>query len=407
MAAHENARDSTTTRTLYVTAGNEHWQLLVPEQGLVSPLSLRDEMGRPVQISGMEPADFDTQCPRLVDLSLSQNPAVLDIVAAEGQHQWVQCCELLPSTPTQQPLADDLTIIEHSVSRFTSRRIEARLHETLSLPPLPKTANDILSLSQNRNYDLADLVAVVEQDPALAARLVGWANSAYFAAPGSVKNISDAIVRVIGFDGTINMALSIALDEAIPTAPPSIPGLPDYWVEALLTAALTEHLASRLRQPEFDPGTAYLAGLLSGFGTLVLGHVFPPQFEQICQLHSANRHLLYTHCDEAVLGLSREMIGAALLESWELPSVITQAVRQQHDPNSDQLFAQLLRFSRALLAAEGLSSCPTGIANPVPDPRLELPAATVTSALDLIREPLDELVALAAMFGGKPTPQLS
>ncbi|MGI9327826.1 MAG: HDOD domain-containing protein [Pseudomonadales bacterium] len=404
MAAQENVQDSSATRTLYVTAGSEQWQLLVPEQGLVSPLSLRDEMGRPVQISGNEPAGFDIQSPRLVDLSLSQNPEVLEIVAEEGQHQWVQCCELLPSAPTEHLLADDLTTIKHTVSRFTSRRIEARLHETLSLPPLPKTANDILSLSQNRNYDLADLVAVVEQDPALAARLVGWANSAYFAAPGSVQNISDAIVRVIGFDGTINMALSIALDEAVPTAPPAIPGLPDYWVEALLTAALTEHLASRLRQPDFDPGTAYLVGLLSGFGTLVLGHVFPPQFEQICQLQGANRHLLYTHCDEAVLGLSREMIGAALLDSWELPITITQAVRQQHDPTTDQLFAQLLRFSRALLAAEGLSSCPTGIADPTPDPRLELPAAAVASALELIREPLEELAALAAMFGGKPAP---
>ncbi len=67
-------------------------------------------------------------------------------------------------------------------------------HKVLKLkgvPPMPVTAQKILSIIDNA--DISELAGVIEQDPCLAARLIGLANSAYFGWPGGVHTISDAI----------------------------------------------------------------------------------------------------------------------------------------------------------------------------------------------------------------------
>lgn len=52
---------------------------------------------------------------------------------------------------------------------------------------------------------------MVETDPALAAQVVSWAASPYYASPGKIRSVEDAIVRVLGFDLVINLALGLAL----------------------------------------------------------------------------------------------------------------------------------------------------------------------------------------------------
>ena len=117
-----------------------------------------------------------------------------------------------------------------------------------------------------------------------------------------------------------------------------------------------EQLHARAPFDDIDAGSAYLVGLLCNFGTLVLAHTFPPQYARIRALESANPHILYSHCDVAVLGMDREMIGAALLACWDLPPEITQPIREQHAPGSIVPLARLLRCARSLLASEGVSS---------------------------------------------------
>ena len=116
---------------------------------------------------------------------------------------------------TSLDIIDDIDDITYAVANFTQLRIKQRLEETLEFPPLPETAQRILQLRANPNADIRDLTNIVETDPSLAAQIVSWAASPYYAAPGKIQSVHDAIVRVLGFDMVLNLSLGLALGRTL------------------------------------------------------------------------------------------------------------------------------------------------------------------------------------------------
>lgn len=293
---------------------------------------------------------------------------------------------------------DDLQDIHSAITRFSDLRIKARLDETLNLPPLSGTARSIIALQRDPDFPVTELVGIIERDASLAARIVGWANSAFYSAPSPVKSIEDAVLRVIGVDAVLHLAFGLSLAEGLPAPAQNIDGAPNYWIESVLTASTMETLARMSDDPELEPGTSYLVGLLGNFGTLVLAHVFPPQYEAICAARRADPQALYTLCDESVLNICRDVLGAALLGAWELPVEVSIAVREQSMPQSESRYAALLRFTRHLLTLEGLGSYPPPEAVlAVPDVLALKPANVEKVRLRLV-ESADDISVLATVF---------
>lgn len=164
--------------------------------------------------------------------------ALRDTIHQQGEHD--RHLEFaLPASQLRYDLpgaGEDSKRIQDSISNFTSLRIKQRLDETLEIPPLSATADRILQLRANPNATVTELTSIVEADPSLAAQVVSWASSPYYAAPGKIRSVQDTIVRVLGFD----------------------------------------LVSKRPRQ-----GMMYLARLFNNFGYLILAHSFPPHFTSI------------------------------------------------------------------------------------------------------------------------------
>ena len=160
-------------------------------------------------------------------------------------------------------------------------------------------------------------------------------------------------MRVLGFDTVFNMAIGLAIGGTLNLPKSEVSGASPYWLDAVYTAATAEALAcqaDKAHRP--NPGTAYLTGLLSNFGTLVLGHVFPPQYATICRIQEANPKIHHSHIDLHVLSLNREIVAATLMELWEVPEEVTTAVRFQHVSDylgEHQAYVNLLVLARTLL----------------------------------------------------------
>ena len=76
----------------------------------------------------------------------------------------------------------------------SSSRTAARFAENLaSLPPLPDTAQKILTCFGDEFIDAKKVAEVVEGDPGICAKLLGLANSAYFGLAEPVNSIGEAI----------------------------------------------------------------------------------------------------------------------------------------------------------------------------------------------------------------------
>src|SRR5690606_21803229 len=191
-------------------------------------------------------------------------------------------CDIsLPLAPLEadDQNTSDIDQILTAVRNFTQLRIKQRLEETLELPPLSDTAQRIIKLRVDPDADISDLAQIVETDPSLAAQVVSWAASPYYSAPGKIKSIHDAIVRVLGFDMVLNLALGLALGKTMSIPKNGPHGALPYWQQAVYMAATIEGLVTAIprdQRPSF--GMAYLCGLLHNFGYLILAEVFPPHF---------------------------------------------------------------------------------------------------------------------------------
>ena len=290
---------------------------------------------------------------------------------------------------------DDRAEITLAVQTFTARRIQQRLEETIEIPPLPETAQKIIRFRVDPDATVDDITGVVETDPALAAQVVSWAASPYYAAPGKIRSVEDAIVRVLGFDLVINLALGLALGKTLSLPKDQPQHATPYWQQSIYTAAVIEGLTRampRAQRPE--AGLTYLAGLLHNFGYLVLAHVFPPHFSLICRHLEANPHVPASYIEQHLLGITREQIGAWLMRFWDMPEELASALRFQHDPDYDGAYAaypNLVCLAVSLLRNRGIGAGPV---NDIPQSLFDSLGLSREKAADAVDKVLAAEVAL-------------
>jgi HD-like signal output (HDOD) protein/prolyl-tRNA editing enzyme YbaK/EbsC (Cys-tRNA(Pro) deacylase) len=256
----------------------------------------------------------------------------------------------------------DLDDITKAVANFTQVRIKQRIEETLDFPPLPDTAQRIIKLRVNPYANINDLVDIVETDAPLAAQVVSWAASPYYAAPGKIQSIHDAIVRVLGFDLVLNLSLGLSLGNMLQLPKDSPKGFTPYWLQSVYTATTMEALVNAIpakKRPTV--GLAYLSGLLHNFGYLLLAEIFPPHFSHYCRQQEANPRLNHAYIERHLLGITREQISAWLMQVWNMPLEIVNAMRFQNEAEytgEDSVYANLLFITSRLLRQRGIGDAP-------------------------------------------------
>jgi len=284
---------------------------------------------------------------------------------------------------------DDSQEIDRAVQNFTARRIQQRLESTIEIPPLAATAQKIIKLRVDPNATIDDITGVVETDPALAAQVVSWAASPYYASPGKIRSVEDAIVRVLGFDLVINLALGLALGKTMSLPKDHPQHAKPYWHQSIYVAAVIEGLTRAMpRASRPEAGLTYLAGLLHNFGYLLLAHVFPPHFSLICRHLEVNPHLQHDFVEQHLLGVTREQMGAWLMRYWEMPEELSTALRFQHDPGytgEHAAYANLVCLAIRLLRSRGIGSGEQHI----PDALLERLELSRDKAEDVVSKVLE------------------
>ncbi|MBO3277337.1 aminoacyl-tRNA deacylase and HDOD domain-containing protein [Pseudomonas schmalbachii] len=299
---------------------------------------------------------------------------------------------------------DDRAEITQAVHAFTARRIQQRLEETIEIPPLPQTAQKIIKLRVDPDATVEDITDVVETDPALAAQVVSWAASPFYAAPGKIRSVEDAIVRVLGFDLVINLALGLALGKTLSLPKDHPQKATPYWNQAIYNAAVIDGLTRAMpRSARPETGLAYLGGLLHSIGYLVLAHIFPPHFSLICRHLEVNPHLEHSQVEQHLLGITREQIGAWLMRAWGMPEEIYTALRFQHDPDYSGAcapYANLVCLATHLLRNNGIGSGPVG---DIPQALLDRLEISHTRAEDAVRRVLDAEAALRELVSNLNT----
>lgn len=252
---------------------------------------------------------------------------------------------------------DEKCMLE-ALGGFQSIRLRQRLEETLELPPLPASSQRIIRLCANEKAGTDELCQVISLDPSLAAQVVSWASSPYYGAPGEIESVEDAIIRVLGFDMVMNLALGLSMGKALAVPENGPRHYDSYWFEAVSFASLMEIMVKKMpakKRPRL--GHAYLAGLLHNFGLLAIGAVLPPHFTILSRHLEVNGHLPTNLVEMHLLKLSREQIGAWLLRHWSLPDGICNGIRYSKNlayEGEHAIIARMLNVCHNLLNKEDI-----------------------------------------------------
>jgi HD-like signal output (HDOD) protein len=210
---------------------------------------------------------------------------------------------------------------------------EQSIFDTAELPPLSVTANRLLALLSDPDLDICDLAGVIDQDPPLAARIIGLANAAYFSPRAPVVNVYQAILRVLGMNFGRNLALSVVVAGSVDPRRCAGFNVRRYWFEALAAGMLAHTLAVKA-PPGGRPCSElyYLGGLLHNLGLLFLAHVRPRQTAQVFAEKSRDPEQPLPDLFRARVGATPGKAGLWLAECWNLPPPVVEILAAVEAP---------------------------------------------------------------------------
>jgi HD-like signal output (HDOD) protein len=238
-----------------------------------------------------------------------------------------------------------MSSLEHLESAL-SRRLESK---QLKIPPYPAVAAKLTALARQKNGpSLSELAKVVSNDAALAAQVLGRAQSAANSGGRVVTTLFEALSR-IGMEQLVEMALASGLGGAI-IAPGLLSELRrDMWRRCLLSAQLARMLADNRG---IAPETAYSAGLVHDLGASIAIWAIEDIAKEIDlpPLPEAQwRELVRRH---------QVKFGLVIAARWNLPKTLTEVIaRASANPLvmlvelSDKIVAKLDHMPTVGLAA--------------------------------------------------------
>lgn len=241
--------------------------------------------------------------------------------------------------------------------------IKERIEKLNRLPAMPDMPSRILSIRNNPDSTVDDLVEIIENDVSLAAQIIRYSNSAIFNISEPVTSLRDAIFRVLGYETVLHFSLGYALGRVFKLPVTGPLGHENFWKHSTYSAALVQQLASAMpRAYRPQPGLAYLCGLLHDIGFLVLNLFFKNEHAWLNKLIAANPDKSILEIEQRLLGASHTEIGHWLLKAWNMPPEICVTVGQHHNLNYAGPFAEyalLVNLSERLLKMHGMSDSDT------------------------------------------------
>ncbi|MCW8891473.1 MAG: HDOD domain-containing protein [Sedimenticola sp.] len=190
------------------------------------------------------------------------------------------------------------------------------------LPPLTITAAKLMEAISDDEIDLKALAGIIDQDPGLAARIIGLANSAYFSQPSPVYSVEEAIIRVLGLNMVKSLALGITVAGSFEIDRCPRFDLAGYWFEALASGHLARSLVMALpaeNRPDMNP--LYLGGLFHNLGVLLLVHVVGDAYSAVLE-DMKNPEAELRVVERERMGIDHRTASGWLAEKWHLPPVI-------------------------------------------------------------------------------------
>ncbi|MEA3213578.1 MAG: hypothetical protein QOE70_6635 [Chthoniobacter sp.] len=207
------------------------------------------------------------------------------------------------------------------------------MDETESISTTPPVAFQIFTLIRRPQYSHEALVRLVELDPQLTAQLLRLVNSVQLRGNG-VASLEEAMMR-LGAIEIANKAISLTIGRLMAMRRTSYcPDPAALWRHCVGCGLVCRRLSKLCTGLRADRDLVFTIGLLHDIGKIVINSAPPEAVEVIAEV-MREEGLEATDAELAILGADHAEIGGLILERWNLPSELTNAVRFHHAPEFD------------------------------------------------------------------------
>lgn len=203
--------------------------------------------------------------------------------------------------------------------------LKSLLDQPSKLPTIPKVTRQLIASFAREDVALGEIARLLATDPALSAKVLRLANSAYFQVSRSIVTVDDAL-RVLG----LVMVRNLVLGNSMVVAFRHTPGmdLTQFWRYNLYTVGAARWLAG-LGGANTD--LVFTVGLMHGIGQLQLHAATPAAMvalDRQMNVLAAGRAEL----ERQTLGFHHGELAAELARFWHFPQPIVAALREVADP---------------------------------------------------------------------------
>jgi len=202
--------------------------------------------------------------------------------------------------------------------------IKKVLDDGRKLYSLPQTLAEVLRVVRDENSAADDLAKVIMRDPAMTTKILRVVNSPYYGLGRQVSSVSQAVVT-LGTRQVTALALSTSVYSLTDKWETSFDRV-RFWRHSLEVAIGARAIAKKAAAHKQEE--VFVAGLLHDIGLLILEHSYPERFRRVWK--EALRRGGLEDLEETEWGTNHARVGQFLLEQWQIPDVICQAVGRHH-----------------------------------------------------------------------------
>ncbi|MCA9291572.1 MAG: HDOD domain-containing protein, partial [Phycisphaerales bacterium] len=204
-----------------------------------------------------------------------------------------------------------------------------------TLPSLPSIAIEVLELTADDSVPVAKIAKVIQNDQALAAKILKTINSSFYGLAKPCPTISRA-VAYLGMNTVKSLALGFSVIDLQAEGGGAFDPMA-HWRRCVYGGAgariIGEYLVSRdaASGPEVDgdPEEMFIAALLQDVGVLAMFTALGEEYDDV--IAGAGRdHDRLAALEQAAFGVDHAEVGALLGEKWRLPTSLAELIRYHH-----------------------------------------------------------------------------
>jgi putative nucleotidyltransferase with HDIG domain len=205
-----------------------------------------------------------------------------------------------------------------------------RIDKNIEIPSIPLVLIKIIRTLNENTASAKELEELIHHDPALSARILRLANSAFYSFRNEVKTISHAIA-LLGMNLVTSLAIGIKVFDTFMKGTGSQAVLINkLWMHSCGVAVFSKEIWNQhnsKKEGEF----AFLCGLLHDLGKIIFFQTHTSRYASTFAAKRAEDDPSITIVEMETYGMDHTIAGEMLAKQWGLPPELADVIRRHHD----------------------------------------------------------------------------